>query len=135
MRDRTDIKKSNTKDRLYEIMSERDLKQIDLVRMCQPYCEKYGVRMNKADVSQYCSGKVEPSQSKLVILGLALGVSEAWLMGFDVDRAKKMHRRIGQYDALLTEDERLRDVVEMYMKAPPRTQEKFVDMANILLKD
>ena len=40
--------------------------------------------MNKSDISQYVSGKVEPSQDKLVILGMALNVSEAWLMGFDV---------------------------------------------------
>ena len=40
--------------------------------------------MNKSDISQYCSGKVEPNQEKLFILGNALNVNEAWLMGFDV---------------------------------------------------
>ncbi|MEG1497684.1 MAG: hypothetical protein RR385_09965, partial [Clostridiales bacterium] len=29
-------------------------------------------------------GKVEPGQEKLTILGLTLGVSEVWLMGYDV---------------------------------------------------
>ena len=37
-----------------------------------------------SDISQYCSGKTEPNQEKLFILGNALNVSEAWLMGFDV---------------------------------------------------
>lgn len=40
--------------------------------------------MNKSDISQYCSGKAEPNQSKLFVLGAALNVSEGWLMGYDV---------------------------------------------------
>ena len=40
--------------------------------------------MNKSDISQYVSGKVEPNQNKLFILGQALNVNESWLMGFDV---------------------------------------------------
>ena len=40
--------------------------------------------MNKSDLSQYFSVKFEPSQDKLVILSIALNVSEAWLIGFDV---------------------------------------------------
>ena len=40
--------------------------------------------MNRSDISQYVSGKVEPSQDKLTILGLALGVDPVWLMGIDV---------------------------------------------------
>ena len=45
--------------------------------------------MNKSDISQYVSGKVEPSQEKLVILGMALNVSEGWLMGLDVSPSRK----------------------------------------------
>jgi len=45
--------------------------------------------MNKSDISQYVSGKTEPSQEKLVVLGMALNVSESWLMGFNVGRERK----------------------------------------------
>jgi hypothetical protein len=65
-------------------MSERNLKQVDILQKAQPYCKKYDVKLNKNDLSQYVSGKVEPGQHKLCILGLALNVSEAWLMGYDV---------------------------------------------------
>jgi repressor LexA len=65
-------------------MSERNLKQVDILQNAQPYCKKYGVKLNKNDLSQYVSGKVEPGQHKLYILGLTLNVSEAWLMGYDV---------------------------------------------------
>lgn len=78
------MKKENTSLRLKKIMAERNLRQVDILERTKPFCTKYDVKMNKSDLSQYVSGKVEPSQEKLVILGLALNVSEAWLMGFDV---------------------------------------------------
>ena len=74
---------TDTKTRLQQIMNLRGLKQVDIQRKCEPYCEKFGVKMNKSDLSQYVSGKVEPSQYKLMILGMALNVSEAWLLGFE----------------------------------------------------
>lgn len=80
------MKVCNTSVRLKSIMQERNLKQVDILRMSEPYCRKYNVRLNKNDLSQYVSGKVEPGQSKLFILGKTLNVSEAWLMGFDVPR-------------------------------------------------
>ena len=76
--------KSTTGKRLKLLMEERNLKQIDILRMCDPYCQKYGVKLAKNDLSQYISDKVKPRQDKLSILGMALGVQEAWLMGYDV---------------------------------------------------
>ena len=63
-------------------------RQIDILNSCLPYCEQFDVKMNKSDISQYVSGKVEPNQDKLYILGKALNVSEAWLMGYDVPMEK-----------------------------------------------
>ena len=77
------MKKENTSLRLKKLMSERALKQVDILKACAPYCQKYNVKMNKSDISQYVSGKVEPNQDKLFILANALNVNEAWLMGFD----------------------------------------------------
>jgi len=78
------MKKENTAIRLKKIMSDRNLRQVDILNLTKPYCAKYDVKMNKSDISQYCSGKTEPNQDKLFILGMALNVSEAWLMGYDV---------------------------------------------------
>lgn len=80
------MKESNTANRLKEIMSERNIKQIDILNACLPYCKTYDVKMSKSDISQYVSGKVEPGQDKLFVLGNALNVSEAWLMGFNVPK-------------------------------------------------
>jgi repressor LexA len=85
-------KKETTQSRLKYLMTTRKIKQIDILNLCEPYCLQYGVKMNKSDLSQYVSGKVEPSQSKLVVLGMALNVSEGWLMGFNVPMERTSNR-------------------------------------------
>ena len=83
------MKNETTSSRLKQIMQQRNLKQIDIVRMCQPYCERYGVLIRRNDICQYVSGKTEPKQDKLAILGMALNVNESWLMGFDVPMSRE----------------------------------------------
>ena len=90
--------KENTSDRLKQLMNERKLKQVDILNLSLPYCKKYNIKMNKSDISQYVSGKVEPSQEKLVVLGMALNVSEAWLMGFDVSPIRKDNSKEAEKD-------------------------------------
>lgn len=82
------MKISSTSERLLQIMQARNLKQVDILRLAEPYCKKNNVKLNRNDLSQYVNGKVEPGQTKLYILGQALNVSEAWLMGFDVPMNK-----------------------------------------------
>ena len=80
--------KSNTANRLKELLSNRNLRQVDVLNLAEPFCKKYGVKLSKSDLSQYVTGKVVPGQDKLLILGMALNVSEAWLMGYDVPMEK-----------------------------------------------
>ena len=82
------MKTSSTALRLKEFMHENGLKQIDVLKLAEPFCNKYGVKLSKSDLSQYVSGKVEPGQNKLYILARALNVSEAWLIGYDVSLRK-----------------------------------------------
>ena len=79
----------NTSIRLKQIMKEKQLRQVDLLEMLKPYCEKYNVKINKSDISQYLSGKVKPGQEKLSMLGMALDVTESWLMGYDTPKEKE----------------------------------------------
>lgn len=88
------MKSSNTSERLKEIMNIRGLKQVDILEKAKPYCQKYGVRLGRNDLSQYVSGKVTPGQEKLTILGLALGVTETWLMGYDVPMERDNNGKI-----------------------------------------
>lgn len=78
------MRNSTTAERLQYILNVRNLKQTDVLKLAEPYVKKYGVPLNKNDLSQYVNGKVKPGQYKITILAKALNVNEAWLMGFDV---------------------------------------------------
>ena len=78
------VKESNTSMRLKKIMGEQSLKQVDILEKSKPYCDQHNIKLTKSDLSQFVNGKVEPGSSKLGILALSLGVSETWLMGYDV---------------------------------------------------
>mgnify|MGYP002110458488 FL=1 len=70
--------------RLGYIMRQRGLKQVDVLNLTKPYCEKYHVKLAKNYLSQYCNGKNEPGKDILNVLSLALDVNPLWLQGFDV---------------------------------------------------
>lgn len=97
--------RATTAQRLREVMEKRGLRQFEVIELAKPFCERYGIKLNKNDLSQYLSGKVQPKQDKLTLLGLALNVSEGWLMGFDVspDRAAENASAGDQSDGRVTE--------------------------------
>lgn len=75
--------KNTTASRLKQVMSERNLKQVDVISLSKPYQKELGVKLGKSALSQYINGKSTPDQEKLVLLSKTLGVSEAWLIGYD----------------------------------------------------
>ena len=74
-------------------MAKNGLRQIDILNKAIPFCKKYNVKLGRNDLSQYISGKVEPSQKKLTVLAEALEVNEAWLMGYDVPMETEIKRQ------------------------------------------
>lgn len=80
------MKISTTAQRLREELTRNKMRPIDLVNLCQPICEKENVKIAKNHISQYLSGKVQPSQKKISIIARVLNVDEAYLMGYDVPR-------------------------------------------------
>ena len=116
--------KETTSDRLKKIMNERRLKQVDILNMSLPFCQRFNVKMNKSDISQYVSGKVEPSQEKLVVLGMALNVSEAWLMGFDVSPVRKDNQKEANEDI---------DLLWKISMLDKRDKETIRDMIDVML--
>lgn len=78
------MKVSNTSQRLKEVMNKKGLKQVDILNKIQPLCKKYNIKMGSNDLSQYVTGKVEPSEKKLKALAEVLGTNEIWLKGYDV---------------------------------------------------
>lgn len=127
------MKRENTAIRLKAIMSMRGLRQVDILNLTIPYCQKYDVKMNKSDISQYCSGKTEPNQEKLFILGNALNVNEAWLMGFDVP----MERVSDKIKPFQTDPSsaQCREILEVCEQLTPHNQRKVLTYSKNLLSN
>lgn len=81
--------KNTTAARLQQVMNERNLKQVDVISLSKVHQKELGVKLGKSALSQYINGKSTPDQEKLVLLARTLGVSEAWLMGYDVPMTKE----------------------------------------------
>ena len=119
--------KVTTSDRLKYLMETRNLRQADILEKIQPYCQRYGVKIPRNALSQYVTGKVLPKQDKLTILGLALGVSEVWLMGYDVPIERDVPA-----PAAGSAQERA-EIVTLFASLTEENQRRLLDFAQVLL--
>ena len=88
------MRQYTTADRLKQIMSERNLKQVDIIEKSKPFQTKLGVKLGKSALSQYVNGIQSPDQHKLSLLAMTLEVSEAWLMGYDVQKDREQEESL-----------------------------------------
>ena len=100
------MKKETTAQRLKYLMDKHGYKQADVLRIAEPFCKRYGVKLNRSDLSQYISGKFEPKQDKLTILSMVFNTSEAFLMGLDVpeDNVRSFYLKEGTQIKIVHKD-------------------------------
>lgn len=113
---------SNTQERLKEIMETQGLRQVDIIEKAKPFCEKYGVRLGKTDLSQYLNYGKEPRQDKLFILSQALGVTPQYLMGYEEPNKSDEEIRASVM-AAIAKNENALEVAKMFMELPNPLQE------------
>ena len=77
-------------DRINQIMKEKRLRQIDVLNLAKPFQEKYNIKFSKSHLSQYVNGKSNPDNEKIFLLSKVFGVTEAWLLGYDVPRFERL---------------------------------------------
>ena len=110
---KSDERQDELKNRLREAMQIRGMKAVDL-------CEKTGIP--KGAISYYLAGKSQPKADRVYLLGKALEVSEAWLMGFDVPRERtaeqKKNDNLVQVIAKLRKDPDFYEVVSILSELP-----------------
>ncbi|MDS3866898.1 LexA family transcriptional regulator [Staphylococcus hominis] len=94
------------KNRLKQIMSERNISQSELSR-------RTGIGRNS--ISDYLKGKYEAKQDKVFELAKVLNVNEAWLMGFDISK-----------DRIINDN----DITTVYNQLTPPRQQNVLDFAN-----
>ena len=80
------MKIATPNDRLKQIMKERNLRQIDVVKQSEYYQKELNIKLTKSNLSQYISGKSNPDNKKIQLLAKTLRVSEGWLSGYDVKK-------------------------------------------------
>ena len=110
---KTEERRVELKDRLREAMNARGMKAVDL-------CEKTGIP--KGAISYYLAGKSSPKADRVHLLSKALGVSEAWLMGFDIPMARTAEQKknddLVQVIAKLRKDPGFYEVVSILAELP-----------------
>ena len=112
------MKKENTAIRLKTIMNMRGLRQVDILNLTVPYCQKYSVKMNKSDISQYCSGKTEPNQEKL-------------FMGFDVPMERTPYKAESVQNSSVSAQ--CKEIIEICNQLSPHNQRKVLAYSKNLL--
>lgn len=76
--------KAELKDRLREALELAGLRPIEL-------SDKTGIP--KSMISYYLSGKTKPKADRIYKIAAVLGVSEAWLLGYDVPRVRTAEQK------------------------------------------
>ena len=101
-------KVATTADRLKTIMHNRDIRQIDIAQI---------TGIHKGTISHYITGRLVPKSDAIVKMSSTLGVSELWLMGYDVpmtvevDPEAVRNQEIADIALRMQTDDRYRDVV------------------------
>ena len=104
--------------RMTEVMDRKDIKPIELSR-------RTGIP--KGSISQYMSGYAAPKADRISLIARALGVSEAWLLGYDVEMIPQKRTYITNEEIKdiladgLSEEETI--IIKRYRQADEHTQE------------
>ena len=105
---------------LKKAMANKNISQSEL-------CEKTGIP--KSAMSQYISGAFKPKQKRTYLIATALGVNEAWLLGYeDIPMNKTVNnsshpKKSSAVNDISAED---KQILEMIKKLSPENKEIFV---------
>jgi len=79
------MRKFTTGQRLKELMKTQCIRQVDILEKTIPYQKSLGIKISKSHLSNYVNDRSSPDNDKLRLLSSSLGVTEPWLMGYEVD--------------------------------------------------
>ncbi len=101
-------------DRLREAMNDAGLTQADLVR---------ATGIHRSAISRYLLGEYEPKAQAVGKMAKALDVSEMWLWGYDVPKARtaaqKKNDTLAEVVVKMRSDADFYEVVSMLAQLPP----------------
>ena len=101
------------RNRLRDAMAARNMKAVEL-------SEKTGIP--KGAISYYLAGKSKPKADRLHQLAIALDISEAWLLGYDVPMQRSQEQKknddLVQVIAQLRSDAEFFEIVQQLAELP-----------------
>jgi transcriptional regulator with XRE-family HTH domain len=118
------------KNRLVQAMQHRGIKAAELAKR---------TGLSKAQISQYTNGVYEAKQTALYKLAVALDVSEAWLMGYDVDMERLISQKCAEQTNIielmqLHFGSEVTDLVQMFSQLNRKGKKKALDSIQDLNK-
>lgn len=121
--------KAELKDRLREALNDAGMKPIELSER---------TNIPKSMISYYLSGKTKPKADRIFIISTTLGVTEAWLMGYDVPKARTLEQKkndqLAKLIVRMRQDPAFYNVVEKLDQVPADQLEHLGGLVAGLLK-
>ena len=121
--------KAELKDRLREALNDAGMRPIEL-------SERTGIP--KSMISYYLNGKTKPKADRIYTISTVLGVSEAWLIGYDVPKARTLEQKktdqLAKLVGRMRRDPAFYDIVEKLDQVPADQLENLSGLIAGLLK-
>lgn len=114
--------KSNSAERLNELMEYFGIKQADIVK-------KTGIP--KSAFSMYIRGQRKPRQDKLTIIAEAYNVQEAWLLGYNVPMFKGSEKSDVEFGTIVeklfsTDGDKLEKLIRIFDQLDDETRNAYI---------
>ena len=121
--------KVDLKDRLREALNDAGMKPIEL-------SDRTGIP--KSMISYYLNGKTKPKADRIYNISVALNVSEAWLLGYNVPKARtpenKKNDQLAKLIVRMRQDPVFYNIVDMLDQVTPEQLENIGGLVSGLLK-
>lgn len=121
--------KAKLQDRLREALSDAGMKPIEL-------SDRTGIP--KSMISYYLNGKTKPKADRIYTISVALNVSEAWLLGYNVPKARtpenKKNDQLAKLIVRMRQDPVFYNIVDMLDQVTPEQLENIGGLVSGLLK-
>ena len=123
------IRVSEFKVRLREAMEARRMKAVELSKR---------TNVPEGAISYYLAGKSQPKGDRLHKLSVALGVSEAWLLGYDIpmDRTQEQKKNddLAKIVVQMRRDPKFFEIVSMLAELPAEQYDSLTTIISALGK-
>lgn len=115
------------KDRLKYAMDVRGIRAVDIVE---------NTDIPKGAISYYMSGKSQPKSDRLYVLAKYLGVSEAWLLGYDAPMTRSAEQKknddLVKIIAQMRKDPKFFEIVSMLAELPAEQYDSLTTIISAL---